>query len=216
MSEDILKIMEAIREEARAEDAPALDIIRDTEKRTGFKAGDLSWQPPTPKEQEPVTGTGTANDPYVLGRGAIIRVKKRGAQEGDAPAYEGTIADLLSKAGAAIGNEGAQTDSDIFKQGLLNPDIGAIDLLAPGGRGELPEEPASWKQQPVTGTQKTRQVGTVAAPSDTTEPAADDAAGLNPGQFLRRGVRVSPPPLDTDVSRPPKDIMVGHKYHDDD
>ena len=110
----------------------------------------------------------------------------------------------------------AQPGSDFYKQGLLAPDVRAIvpaDWSAP--------VPAK-KQGPLTGigtaglTQKTRQVGTVAAPSDTTEPAADDAAGLNPGQFLRRGVRVSPPPLDTDVSRPPKDIIVGHKYHDDD
>ena len=39
MSEDILKIMEAIREEAKEEDATALDIMKDTENRTGYKAG---------------------------------------------------------------------------------------------------------------------------------------------------------------------------------
>jgi len=39
----------------------------------------------------------------------------------------------------------AQPGSDFYKQGLLAPEVRAIDPLAPGGRGELPEEPASWK-----------------------------------------------------------------------
>ena len=42
----------------------------------------------------------------------------------------------------------AQPGSDFYKQGLLAPDVRAIvptDWSAPGGRGDLPEEPASWK-----------------------------------------------------------------------
>ena len=167
MSEDILKIMEAIREEAKEEDATTLDTMKDTEKRTGYKPGDLSWKPPTPAEEQgpgPVTGTGTADDPYVFGRGTVIRVKKEGAQEGDAPEYEGTVGDLVKKAaGAAAGGSaeepaditmpamhitGKVPGSDFYKQGLLAPDVRAIvpaDWSAPGGRGDLPEEPASWK-----------------------------------------------------------------------
>ena len=42
----------------------------------------------------------------------------------------------------------AQPGSDFYKQGLLAPDVRAIvpaDWSVPGGRGDLPEEPASWK-----------------------------------------------------------------------
>jgi len=42
----------------------------------------------------------------------------------------------------------AQPGSDFYKQGLLAPEVRAIvpaDWSAPGGRGDLPEEPASWK-----------------------------------------------------------------------
>ena len=82
MSEDILKIMEAIREEAKAERTSKTDS--DIFQQGLLNPDILSvipsdWGAPVPPEKQgpgPVTGTGTADDPYVFGRGTVIRVKK--------------------------------------------------------------------------------------------------------------------------------------------
>jgi hypothetical protein len=105
---DALQVMEAeaIKADSAVKEATTItpksmqDHMDMIKMATGGQAP--NWEQSTAQTGQTAMGSGTAADPYTFNPGTVIRVKKEGAQEGDAPAYEGTIGDLLKGAGNAI------------------------------------------------------------------------------------------------------------------